>query len=327
MEQRFLTENEGQTEQHGYVLQPLPESPLTTSSPQEGVTPELATEKLPSTTDRGELTAKKLEDAIQGQHKQNIGSVIWSFGILIILCVAVPLITYLLANNLGAARMAIIAVFLVILVPIVPILYFAISKKLQNRKMARQLVRTDDLQLVGPLVRSLKVESLIVRNFAKESLTELLPKLQANNASLLGDEERATLIRQLDIAPDDKGYRDLNELFSRSATRREINFRLAILKAYEQIGGQKELSTVERLSQGRITIHSPTKILPEIIAAAEECLPYLKARAQEENVRMQLLRPSSSQDQSPATLLRPSYSSADDSPEELLRPTDIQQQD
>ena len=122
------------------------------------------------------------------------------------------------------------------------------------------------------------MESTPVRNLSKRALIPLLPTLKASDAGALTEARRDRLLRLLAISPNDSGYRDLTELFSRSAYRREIELRVSILKAFEQVGGAKELPAVLRLSQGKpFTLHSRASIPKEVQQAAQECLPYLQA--------------------------------------------------
>ena len=176
-----------------------------------------------------------------------------------------------------------------------------------------------DIQQVVPLIQALRVENTSARNLTKEALTRLLPRLQASDSPLLGEAERRTLLRQLAISPNDHGYRDLTELFSRSAYRREVDLRVAILSALRQVGGPRELAAVVRLSRGLPTIHSASKVPIEVREAAKESLPFLQYRAGEQRASEQLLRASSIQDLRPDTLLRPAVSQPD-APDHLLRP-------
>ena len=181
--------------------------------------------------------------------------------------------------------------------------------------------RRDPTQ-VGPLLRTLQVQATPVRNLAKHALIALLPTLHASDSSLLTGADRKILLRQLAIFPNDPGYRDLRELFSRSAYRREIDLRLAILKAMEQVGGEQEVAAVERLARDLPTVHSNFKVPDEIREAAKACLPYLQARAEDQRAGAQLLRASGLPFASGADLLRPAASASSTPPEQLLRAGD-----
>jgi hypothetical protein len=208
----------------------------------------------------------------------------------------------------------------------------------RKRVFMEALTRERDVNQIGALVRTLRVENNSVRNMAKQALIKLLPNLRASDASLLGDQEREILLRQLAIAPTDPGYRHLKELFSSEATHREIALRIAILQAMEQVGGAKELTTVEMLARGQfpllpglnrsLTQPGSTRSIAtwrlrsdahEVQIAAQQCLPFLQARANEQIASSQLLRASSAENTSGEMLLRPLAATSDAEGDQLLR--------
>ena len=200
-------------------------------------------------------------------------------------------------------------------------LCFQMGRRSYRRKISLTdaLARIDDKTQVGPLIQTLQVPTTAVRNLAKQRLIVLLPTLRASDASLLGEADRKALLRQLAIFPNDPGYRDLRELFSRAAYRREMDLRLAILKALEQVGGKQELAAVDRLARGLPTLHSALKVPEEIREAAQACLPYLQTRADDQRAEAQLLRASSLPVSSADNLLRPAVLGNATPPDQLLR--------
>ncbi len=185
--------------------------------------------------------------------------------------------------------------------------------------LAAHLLRTKSIGNTTLLIDALNVSDISVRNLAQQTLIELLPTLQASDADLIGDAQRTTMVRLLST-PAHYFYRYIREIFSQSAYRREVAVRIAILKALEQVGGAKELPVVERLASGVATADEKgLNTLPEIQAAAQACLPYLVVRAQQQNVREQLLRPSSADAVSADTLLRPAKSASNEPEDQLLR--------
>ncbi len=195
-----------------------------------------------------------------------------------------------------------------------------ITRRSYRRKTAltQELSKNHDTALIGPLVDTLNVESTPVRNLSKRGLIPLLPTLKASDADLLTDARRARLLRLLAISPNSSGHRDITELFSRSAYRREVDLRVSILKAFEQTGGAKELATVERLSRGLPGLQGGT-VPAEVRQAAAECLLYLQSRVQGQRASEQLLRPSSADTTSGDVLLRPASSQIEVVPEQMLR--------
>ncbi len=189
----------------------------------------------------------------------------------------------------------------------------------RKRALAAELAKPQALESIGALIEATRVENKQARILSRRALTDLLPQLKASDTGLLTDAQRNRLLHLLTISPNDKGYRDLTELFSRSAYRREVEVRVAILKAYEQIGGPKELAQVARLAKGQMTWQSAAKVPIEIRQAAQECLPALQARAGEQRASEQLLRPSSGSAVPADVLLRASEHRPDVAPEELLR--------
>ncbi len=189
----------------------------------------------------------------------------------------------------------------------------------RKHSFAHALTQVKRVDQVGPLVQTLQVQNTPIRNLAKQTLIGLLPTLQATDAPLLGEHERKILLRQLAISPNEKGHRDLTELFSRAAYRREVDLRVAILKALEQVGSVRELPAVQRLARASSLPHITSPYPHEIVYAARECLPFLQSRVSEQRASEQLLRPSSMQDTSNDLLLRPAASGADALPEQLLR--------
>jgi len=192
----------------------------------------------------------------------------------------------------------------------------------RKRSLTQALAKSRDISQIGPLVQTLRVENTPVRNLVKLILIEQLPDMQASDSEQLGDAERDILLRQLSISPTDLGYRDLTELFSRSAVRREIDLRLSILKALEQVGSAKELPVVERLSRGNLTLNSSTRIPIEVREAAQQCLPFLRSRATEQLAGRQLLRASSADATTGEALLRPAIATIEDASDELVRAAD-----
>jgi len=203
-----------------------------------------------------------------------------------------------------------------------------------KKSLTDHIARVSAKTQIGALVRALKVDSKSVKNIAKTCLTEYLPQLNAGDAELLGEQERDILIRTLAISPNDKGYRDLTELWSSAADRRETAFRVAILKAYEQVGGAKELPLVTRLAEQQQDVpwiarssrggYSFGRMPAEITQAAAECLPYLQLRANEELASRQLLRASGPERAPDPTLLRSAASVAVQPSDQLLRPAESQ---
>ena len=170
-----------------------------------------------------------------------------------------------------------------------------------------------DLKQIPTLMRALEMQNRTVSNSAKQELSRLLPHLKTSDSSLLNETDRTLLIR-LFVGLDTQS---ISALLTRTDAKTERNFQVAILKAFEQVGGAQELILVERLA-GKSEYFSSLKLSSEVNEAAVECLSFIQARAKDQQEKGTLLRASSADTYAPSELLRPS-SSADDSPNELLR--------
>lgn len=167
-----------------------------------------------------------------------------------------------------------------------------VSQKRRKSALDELLIRSDQIGRANELLQMLNIDHTPTQNYAKLALIEVLPSLQASDTELISDTHRTILMRMLASAPNNRGQYVLTEVFSQSAYRREVDIRVAILKALEQVGSAKELPLVELLAHGGRMAPSGLKVLPEIQTAAQACLPYLLVRAQLQNGREQLLRAS-----------------------------------
>lgn len=167
------------------------------------------------------------------------------------------------------------------------------------RAAALAIARFDDVRAVGPLAEALEFKDKYVLSIASRALIRLLPHMQASDASLLSPAQRACLDRVM------KGGNP--ELI------------LAVLKAWEQVGDADAIDNVQDLAYGRMEGGR----YPKVVAAARECLPFLRQSAERHQVGAQLLRPVDNSVTSPRDLLRPASSDASTTPpNELLRSTD-----
>ena len=183
-----------------------------------------------------------------------------------------------------------------------PLSFFA-SRKVASQKhqaAAAAISRFDDLRAVGPLAEALEFQHKEVVPFAERALIRLLPRLMASDSSLLNAQQRACLNRALKR----KGVHD--------------DMRVAILKAWEQVGDAAAIPFVETVARGE----SAGGRIPAVAAAARECLPFLVQSTQRRQIGSQLLRPADVNGPSPEVLLRPSMPHASvEPPDQLLRPT------
>lgn len=172
---------------------------------------------------------------------------------------------------------------------------FAVSQAQKNA--TRKLAEFEDIRIVGPLAEALEFGDKNMRAIiTEEALIKLLPRLQASDAHLLNEDQRACLNRAL------KG--------------KNTQLVLAILKAYEQVGDEKALPCVEKLAEGEGRSGKDERVQAEAI----ECLPHLKARIEQQRASQTLLRASDAIATPPEVLLRPAEATVSDTPpEQLLR--------
>jgi hypothetical protein len=159
------------------------------------------------------------------------------------------------------------------------------------------LLDAEDPHTMSLLIDLLDSSDDALYRAAHEKLPRLLRRLQASDALLLTAKQRDRL--QLALMGNHKALV------------------LAILKAFEQVGDQAALPTVQKLAAGEWQAAQDSAVR----AAAAECLPFLVQRIQQAGMSRTLLRPSDSLSLPDETLLHPAGASADTAPDELLRPT------
>ncbi len=180
-----------------------------------------------------------------------------------------------------------------ILTPVIAVAAGATLHKNATEVLAKQ----EDVRAVGPLAEALSLQDKNVYAIAAGALIRLLPRMQASDATLLNDDQRACLHRQL------KGKN--TELIQ------------AILKAFEQVGDSKAIPFVEKLSEGEGAAAKDRRIRE----AAIVCMPFLQAQAERERAARTLLRAASSPDDPSTLLLRPAQGVTEVDASRLLRPS------
>ncbi|HZP81684.1 MAG TPA: hypothetical protein VFB21_08610 [Chthonomonadaceae bacterium] len=184
------------------------------------------------------------------------------------------------------------------LVVLLSCLAYPVTAFQARKRVAERLARFDDLRIVGPLAEMLEAPDMRARPDVVSALTTLLPRLQASDAALLDTEQRACLCRILT-----------------SSERALTDLKIAILRAFEQVGDSRALPLVERLAEGP----GRTERQRRIRSAAKHCLPFLQERAAQEPFRQTLLRASLAAGVASDTLLRPAAPGVDAAAQHLLR--------
>jgi hypothetical protein len=166
-----------------------------------------------------------------------------------------------------------------------------------HKNAAHILAQMDDLKAVGPLFEARELDDKGITQNVEEALTRLLPRLTASDAHLFSEPQRESMARAL--------------------KSKDSLFVIAVLRALEQVGDEKALPEVQKLLEKKTT--DPLQL--QVKEAAQECLPFLKIRAEQAELARTLLR-ASSDTGSPDTLLRPAHFTGSESANELLRAAD-----
>jgi hypothetical protein len=174
---------------------------------------------------------------------------------------------------------------------------FVLSPK--QSEAALKLARYDDVRAVGPLAEVLEWPNAEMRDVAADALTSLLPRLRASDVSLLNAQQRACLYRKL----------------TPGHARSHLDLQIAILKALQQVGDDAAVRPVERLAN----MFAVTQRQRYLKQAAEECLLFLRERADLTRASQTLLRASSRVTTSPDLLLRAATDGPETPQEQLLR--------
>jgi len=168
----------------------------------------------------------------------------------------------------------------------------------QQKSAVAVMARFNDVRAVGPLAEALEFKDKDMLPLTEQTLIRLLPLMKASDAALLSPDQRAYL--------------------NRAVRGKNTALILAILKAWEQVGDIKAIEEVEKLAAGRG--HGGRN--PKVVAAAQECLPFLRQSAERQQIGSQLLRASDGNLTPSDILLRPAMPHASTEPaDQLLRPT------
>lgn len=207
-------------------------------------------------------------------------------------------------NDPLAAKLAIAALFLLPLV-------FALRRFPERNAIGRLIAEVDTPAFVGTISLMLSEahfgDDRRLRRELTATLERLLPRLRPEHTRLWTGKQRAAFLFPLsNLTVGDR---------SQSNTTAELV--VPILKALEQVGDKRELDLVRRAVARRVK----TDFDLEVHEAAQNCLLFLEARAEEQRQEETLLRASSQIEAvAPEVLLRPASAHDETPPEQLLRP-------
>lgn len=163
---------------------------------------------------------------------------------------------------------------------------YAVSEK--QRKGVQALAAFGDVRAVPPLITALEYNDKNMKAVAADALPGLLSRLQASDAFLLTPEHHAILNRVLK-----------NDLSMKMPVATRL--RVSVLQALQQVGDVSSLPLVAELAEGK----GKAAGQPEVQRAAQECLPFLQMRAENQRLNHTLLRASDGNVTPVAMLLRP----------------------
>lgn len=184
----------------------------------------------------------------------------------------------------------------------------------RRRALTAQVAEQDDIRAIGPLIDALHLDDAMTREVAIDALTKLLPRLQASDAALLNTSQRAKLCFLLSLPMESPLYKDLRAIFH-PADSRAVAFRIAILRAFKQIGDSKALSIVKQVAAW----DPKTQGEKEVKETAVACLPAMQKRIEQVKSSQTLLRASHPSAAASDTLLRAATGNQEVAPGELLR--------
>ena len=177
----------------------------------------------------------------------------------------------------------------------------------RQRQAAVELAQFDDISLSGILVEQLATTDKPTLSEIQKALTRLLLKFEDKDSHLLSKDQIATLTQRLKIN---------NPVPNVEVT---LQFRLAIIKAMKRVANQQALLSVEAIARGG----DAGKYYPELVLAAEEALPEIRARVARLIESNTLLRASAPELSPPNELLRPASGVGEITSNNLLRPSHL----
>ena len=192
----------------------------------------------------------------------------WCVGTLLLLQMAAPLLCTRLILNLSRP-----------------------SSKQQD--IIESLVNNRDPRVIAPLITGLATENRVVPRELMNAVTSIIVRLGPVDLASMSANDRQCLLGTIPFATT---YVSSSE--SRDGWAELV---VAVLRIAGEIGDRRTLEHVEKLAAGKAKADDTGRIQQ----AAIECLPALRIRVEQEQVRLQLLRPSASNNEAD-TLLMPS---------------------
>ncbi len=194
----------------------------------------------------------------------------------------------------------------------------------KRKDAATALARARDPRATGVLAKAVRDGDSETKEVATKGLLSILPSLRASDRECIDAEGMAALISLL----------AWGEGLSVATSGADVDLKLAILRALEQVGDARAIPAVRKLltpprvagfligGMDRMLKVGVGAKLDAIHRAAAECLPYLEQRAEAERMRERLLRPAAAPTNAADILLRPAGGAPTTPDELLLRPVE-----
>lgn len=186
--------------------------------------------------------------------------------------------------------------------------------------LQKQFAGIEDVQYINNVIDAFGNEWSRPDKAIVETLIKLLCRLQASDARFLTTSNRLVLniilrsdvflLRNFGISSTASTQSPAYSPRNRLKLEDRIRLVLAVVKAMEQVGDETAIAPVRHLTK---SLWKPVR------EAAQECLPFLYQRANEQRASQGLLRPADNT-ATPDVLLRPAIETPDP-PEQLLRAT------
>lgn len=186
--------------------------------------------------------------------------------------------------------------------------------KRKVRRLILQMTQQADAGSIGPLLDAFSFNSRKTREATIDTLTSLLPHLTSDDSELLTTARRSVLRSHLRLATDDLLSKDVQTFF-RARDRRTTDFYIAILQAFEKVGGPDELTVVQQTA----SLTPANSDESRIREAAAACLIALQPRVEALLSSTTLLRAADAAAAGVETLLRVPTEGLPGASEELLR--------
>lgn len=256
------------------------------------------------------------------EHLSRSGRLMWSSVLIYFLMALIPILALKFFAETPLAHFVTSPRFLLPfiaagIIPAALLIHNSISPRKKRRKIVEDIVRMDDIRSIGPLIDALKLVDLKISFAVIEILIRLFPRLLPSDTHLISAKQRAYLCQILSLPPNI--ITNDAQIPGQTSHNDTTLFRIAILQALSQVGDKNCLQVVRKLALGPARSESQKRIQ----VAAQNCLPLLLSRVEQQQSSQTLLRAADPINCGTETLLRPASNTSLTAPEQLLRPSSL----